>query len=101
MGKDSMTDPGELGLLRRLLEASSYHLFAFDGQGRYLYASPGGAAALGLTPEAMVGKGWRELGLPSQIAQALDAHLQAVRATGEPRSFDVSVPIAGGGGTGP
>jgi PAS domain S-box-containing protein len=70
-------------LYESVLSASSDHIYIYDRSGVYLYASPSGARALGLEPEDIVGRHWRELGLPSQIMERFDAHREEVFVSGK------------------
>jgi len=51
-----------LRLLEALLESSPDQFYAFDSQGRYIYASERGARAMGLDSAQMLGRTWQELG---------------------------------------
>lgn len=83
-------------LFKALLDASADHIYVYDRAGRYLYASPSGAKALGLSPEDMLGKHWRELGLPAEIMERFDALRQAVVKTGKPVQARTSFPTLSG-----
>lgn len=55
-----------------ILAATSDLIFVFDRKGRYLYANPLGARAFGLNAENIIGKTWRELGLPPELMLECD-----------------------------
>ncbi|MBD2345690.1 PAS domain S-box protein [Anabaena subtropica] len=77
----------QANVLQAILSASVDHIYIFDLLGRYQYVSGGGAAILGLTPEEMVGKTWRELNLPAnslEMLNLLDIEREAVIQTGQP-----------------
>ena len=76
-------DPRAADLLAAL-QQSSDHLYAYDRSGRYLYVSPAGAAALGLTPADMVGRHWRDLGLPPEVMERFDSLCELVLDSGQP-----------------
>ncbi|MGD2084425.1 MAG: PAS domain-containing sensor histidine kinase [Chromatiales bacterium] len=65
-------------LFEAVLAASSDHIYLYDRAGRYLYASPAGARALGLSPEELTGKHWRELGFPAEIMEGFDRNRERV-----------------------
>lgn len=71
--------------LLQILAASSDHIFALDQHGRCVYSSPGGAAALGLSTEAMLGKSLREFGLPPEVIEPLEVEVAAALASVELR----------------
>jgi two-component system CheB/CheR fusion protein len=70
--------------------------FAQDRTGAYRYVSQAGGAVFGLTPETMLGKTWRELGLPAETMEPLDAQCERVVATRRPLSASLHVPTTAG-----
>lgn len=70
--------------LDAILSASVDHIYIFDREGRYKYVSTGGAQTVGFQPRELVGKTWRDIGLPEEIMTRFDAHREEVIATGEP-----------------
>lgn len=70
--------------LDAILSASVDHIYIFDREGRYKYVSTGGAQTVGFQPSELVGKTWRDIGLPEEIMTRFDAHREEVIATGEP-----------------
>ncbi|MBD2743520.1 PAS domain S-box protein [Coleofasciculus sp. FACHB-1120] len=70
--------------LDAILSASVDHIYIFDREGRYKYVSTGGAQVVGFEPSELVGKTWRDIGLPEEIMSRFDAHREEVIATGEP-----------------
>lgn len=82
--------------LERLLAASTDHLYLYDAEGRYLYANPTGARTLGLTPADMIGRTWRDLGLPPDVMEPFDRERQRVMETGEPTTGEVEFPTVEG-----
>jgi PAS domain S-box-containing protein len=75
--------------LNAILSASVDNIYVLDCAGRYKYVSAGGAEALGLKPTDLVGKTWRDLGLPADIMQAFDSQRETVISTGEPVKTEV------------
>lgn len=59
-------------ILDGILGASVDHIYVVDRQGRYQHVSKGGARVLGFEPPALIGKHWRELGLPAAIMERFD-----------------------------
>jgi PAS domain S-box-containing protein len=90
--------------LQSLLSSSRDLIYFLDADGRYQHVSRAGALALGLTPDQMVGRTWKEVGLPPErekefaveraevLGRGLTARRQ-VRFTlgGQERLFDFSV----------
>ncbi|MEW5861257.1 MAG: PAS domain S-box protein, partial [Cyanobacteriota bacterium] len=70
--------------LDAILSASVDHIYIFDREGRYKYVSTGGAQVVGFQPSELVGKTWRDIGLPEEIMSRFDAHREEVISTGEP-----------------
>lgn len=70
--------------LDAILSASVDHIYIFDSEGRYKYVSTGGAQVVGFQPSDLVGKTWRDIGLPEEIITQFDAHRQEVISRGEP-----------------
>ena len=87
---------GSAALFKAVLDASADPIYLYDRAGRYLYASPSGAGALGLSPADMLGKHWRELGLPPEIMQRFDAFREAVCETGKPVQARTRFPTLSG-----
>lgn len=55
--------------LNAVLSSCTDHFYIYDREERYLFASEAGARAIGMTSARMVGKSWRELGMPAEIMQ--------------------------------
>jgi PAS domain S-box-containing protein len=79
-----------------LLAASPVHLFGHDLEGRYVYVSAAAARALGRTSEEMVGRSWRELGLPPEVLEPFDRLRERVIATGRPVQAETTFPTVEG-----
>lgn len=95
--RDSMAMSADKAwLYEAVLSSSSDHIYIYDRAGVYLYASPSGARALGLLPENIVGKHWRELGFPSLIMERFDVLREEVFATGAPVGGRTSFPTLAG-----
>ncbi|MBT7099198.1 PAS domain-containing protein, partial [Candidatus Poribacteria bacterium] len=82
--------------LDAVLAACTDHIYAYDAQGRYLYANPAGATALGMRPEEVTGRTWRELGMPAEAMEAFDELRAVVQRSGEPASQEMRFPAAEG-----
>ncbi|HEY9738662.1 MAG TPA: PAS domain S-box protein, partial [Trichocoleus sp.] len=70
-------------ILSGILSTSTDHIYVFDRLGRYSYVSKGGATVLGFQPEQVLGKTWRELGLPADLMEPVEAQRQHVMQTGQ------------------
>ena len=103
----------QAGVLRGILAATVDHIYVVGRGGRYRHVSTGGARVLGFEPHEVVGKDWRELGLPAEVMEPFDARREVALRSGEPtreevvfrtpqgeeRRFEyVVAPIAGEGG---
>ena len=85
-------------LLDQMLSASSDHVYLVDRAGRLGYANPAAARALGLDRSAVVGKTWRELGLPRDVVEPLEAIGREVFTTGRTATTEVRLTVPDGGG---
>jgi len=83
-------------MLGNILSASADHIYMFDPAGRYLFANKAGAAAMGLRPADMIGKNWRELGLPQNVMGPFDLKRQAVMETGRTMVEEADYPTVEG-----
>ena len=79
-----------------IASASPDHFYLFDLSGRYQYASPAAAQAVGLEQTQFVGKTWRELGFPAEIMEQFDRARESVIATGQPWRGEIPFPLGPG-----
>lgn len=79
-------------ILEAILANLSDHIYVYDQQGVYLYASTSGARALGLKTSDIIGKTWQELGFPSEIMARFDVHRETVFKTHLPVKGHTSFP---------
>ncbi|MBD2337073.1 PAS domain-containing protein [Calothrix sp. FACHB-156] len=86
----------QIGLIDRVLAASTDHIYISDRNLRYLYASPASLAALGLEQGQLLGKTWQELGFPADIMEVYDLQRQSVLQTGIPIRGETSFPTVNG-----
>ncbi len=77
-------------VLNGILTASVDHIYVFDRLGRYTQVSQGGAEVLGFQPEQILGQTWRELGLPTELMEPVDAQREHVMQTGQPLRGETS-----------
>jgi PAS domain S-box-containing protein len=70
--------------LSGILAASVDHIYVVGRGGRYLHVSDGGAKVLGLRPDEMTGRTWRDLGLPASVMEPFDAVRDRALRAGEP-----------------
>lgn len=66
-----------------LIAALPDYVWIYDENMRFIYASRAGAKMLGLTAGLMVGKTWRELGLPQDVMEPFEADAHYVFGTGQ------------------
>lgn len=83
-------------LFETILGASWERVYLYDRAGVYLYANPAAARALGRTPEAMIGKTWRQLRLPAELMEPFDTQRESVFATGKPSAGAGTFPTVEG-----
>lgn len=78
--------------LEDILSSCSDLICVFDRDSRYLLSSRAGAEALGLDRERMIGRNWRELGLPAEAMAPFHRHVKEVFARGRSIRTEVSYP---------
>ncbi len=78
--------------LEAVLASCSDHIYVFDREGRYVYASEAGAQAMGTTADHLIGRCWRELGMPAEIMEPFHERVQAVFDGGPSIREQVSYP---------
>jgi len=85
--------PGDVAF-DALLDESLDNIYVIDAELRYVRVSRGGAHAVGLTPEQMNGRTWRELGLPAATMEPVEAEWRQVLEGGETlrRQVDYQTP---------
>ena len=95
-GEASVPRAYSADFLLKILEPPSSQVFALDREARFLYASPDGAMALGFGPEQMIGRTWSEVGLPPEVAESLNARLEAAFVDGKNSVDEIHVPTPSG-----
>src|SRR5262249_13413849 len=87
--------------------------YVLDRAGRYMLVSEGAANVLGLRREEVLGRTWRDLGLPGDVMRPVDEQRERILASGQaefrevryptpdgPRNFEYSMtPVRGEHGT--
>ena len=81
---------------RSLAENDPDIIQRFDRDLRHLYVNPAFARATGLSPEAVIGKTDRELGLPEELARLWEQAAHAVFQTGESQIIEFERPTPRG-----
>lgn len=79
--------------LKAVLSTSMDDIYVFDRDARCLMLSEGGAKTFGLEPGEIVGRSFREMGLPAEVADGLQANLE--RALAERRPLRSEFQLAG------
>jgi PAS domain S-box-containing protein len=87
---------GRVELLDTILANSADHLFVFDRNLRYTYASRAGAKSIGRTPADVMGRTLVELGFPPEVATPLEQQIRAVFLTGGSVSGEARVELPDG-----
>ena len=83
----------QVRLLDTILSTTPDHFHLHDREGRYLYASPTALNALGLTADQVIGKNWRDLGLPPEAGRSFEDRLRIVFETGQTITAELALPI--------
>lgn len=86
----------QAGVLDAILSASPNQIFHIDRQGIYRYASRAALKALGMSPAAVIGKRWQELGFPPEIMERIDREREKVLASGEEARGETNYPTPHG-----
>ncbi len=79
-----------------ILSASADLIYVFDRNIRYQYVNLPGARALGRPPEDIVGKTWKDLGVPRKAMRRMIALADLVFATGRPQTEELEWKGSGG-----
>ncbi len=74
---------GNSSLFDALLDASADNISVVDRNGRYTHVSRGGASTVGKTREEIVGRTWREIGLPAELMEKVESDWNRVFSTGK------------------
>ena len=83
----------QVRLLDTILSTTPDHFHLHDREGHYLYASPTALQAVGLTASQVVGKNWRDLGLPAEEGRRFEERLKIVFETGQAITAEQVLPI--------
>ena len=84
------------GVAEAILASTPDHVYMYDRDMRYRYASAAGLRTLGLTADAVIGKTWRELGFPPEVMEPLENEVRTVFSTGASITNETAFPIATG-----
>ncbi len=79
-----------------LINALPDHVWIYDENMRFIYASRSGAKMLGLTAGLMGGRTWRELGLPPDAMEPFEADVHYVFGTGQTVRRETAFPTIEG-----
>lgn len=86
----------QIKMLNTVLSASTDFIYVFDRDGRCLYASEIGLQAFGLAQSDMIGKTWRELGLPEEHLAGFERHRKKAMVTGRTIKGETDFPTLEG-----
>ncbi len=73
----------QASLLDAILAATPDLVYLCDRRGVFLYANQAGAALWGLDRDALVGRSWRDLGVPPDVAATFEAQCADALKTGQ------------------
>lgn len=82
--------------LDEILGATPDTFILFDREGRYLYVNPSGYQDTALSMETVIGKTWRQIGMPEEVGLPFEKHLEHIFATGESVSYEQQFPTLSG-----
>ena len=89
-------DAQPAGLAEAILASTPDHIYMYDGDLRFRYASAAAARTLGLSQAQIVGRTWRELGFPPEIMEPLEREIRTVFASGAQISGETHFPLPHG-----
>ncbi|HVS32306.1 MAG TPA: PAS domain S-box protein [Thermoanaerobaculia bacterium] len=81
---------------RQLVDNLPHYIYSVDNDDRYTAMNSAAARALGLTPEAVIGKTPLEIGVPSDLAAEWTTLFEATRSRGVTRTTEDRRPLDGG-----
>ncbi|MCP5097495.1 MAG: response regulator [Chloroflexi bacterium] len=84
----------QTSMFNAILATTPDNFTVMDRDGRYLYVSPQTLPRLGL--DQLVGKTWRDLGVPTEIGQKGDQERKQVLQTGQPLTSESRLPFQNG-----
>lgn len=71
-------------------------IYVMDREGGYLFASAAVQNVLGIKPQDMVGKNWRDLGFPPEIMEPFESALRSVFESGRQVKGETVFPMSSG-----
>ena len=83
-------------MMDALIAALPDYVWIYDKNMRFVYASREGAKMLGLTAGRMVGRTWRELGLPPDVMEPFEADVHYVFGTEQTARKEMAFPTIKG-----
>lgn len=83
-------------ILDGIMATSPDHVFMFDSEGRFLYASRNAARDMGLEQQSVIGKTWKDLDIPRHTAEEFDRMCRSVLSAGKTSKNEVSFKTAKG-----
>jgi PAS domain S-box-containing protein len=89
--------PGLHGsVFEAILASLADNLYVFDREMRYAFVSPTAAAALQLPEDQLLGRTWRDIGLPASLMETVEGHVRSVFATGNPVRAEAQLALPDG-----
>ena len=79
-------------IIDTVFDVTPMNFYVYDKDMKFVYVCPKGAEQLGMTPEKMIGKNWRELGMPPKQFEPLQEQINRVFATGTIQSGETLYP---------
>ncbi len=86
----------QMRILDGILSASPEHIYIYDREIRYRFASKSALATLGLKKSELIGKTWRELNLSREHMEPLEVNVQRVFGTGTSMQGEMTWPSTEG-----
>ncbi|MDD1720684.1 MAG: PAS domain-containing protein [Euryarchaeota archaeon] len=86
----------QMRILDGILSSSPEHIYIYDREMRYRFASKSALATLGLKKSELIGKTWRELNFSREHMGPLEVNVQRVFGTGTSMQGEMVWPSTGG-----
>jgi PAS domain S-box-containing protein len=91
---DATVEP-DTEALDELFSCCNDIIYVIDYMSRYIYANSACCKLVGCDRADLIGRSWRDLGLPEDIMEPVDARIKMVFATGEPFRGEARFPAGG------
>ncbi len=83
-------------MLDQVLSTTPVHFYICDRAGHFLYANQSFLESIGQQLETLIGKTWREIGLPPSVGEQFDREREIVFDTCQPLTGSYTLPTSSG-----